>query len=110
MDVSAAAGLPAAEADEVKAMPTADRLKFFGTLQEKQNAAAKLNGISILVVRAPGSVHTRVTPAVAETLPKDFRKTMQAELLAAAKEKKFDDGLAKALDKVRDAYWPGEKK
>jgi hypothetical protein len=99
---------PKGDADKVKAMNPGDREKFFREIALERVKAEKLSGVYVLVCKSPASLYVETTADAG--LPADTGKKVRDALLAAFKEKKFDDGLAKAVQTVLDAKGLGEKK
>ena len=99
---------PKMDADKVKAMTAMDREKFFREIALERGKAEKVNGVYILVCKNPGFVYVeRIGEA---DLPADLGSRLRSTLLGSFKEKKFDDGLAKAVEMVLEAKGLGEKK
>ncbi|MDB5313882.1 MAG: hhoA 2 [Gemmataceae bacterium] len=99
---------PKGDVDKVKAMSAADREKFFREIVLDRVKTEKLSGVYILVCKSPPSLYVEVTAGAG--LPADTGKKLRETLLAAFKEKKFDEGLTKAIDIVLEAKGLGEKK
>jgi hypothetical protein len=92
---------PKAEADKLKAMSAAEREKFFREFAQERVRAEKLSGVYVVVSRNPTYLFVEVTGGAG--LPADLGPKIRQTLLAAFKEKKFDEGVLKAVDLVLDA-------
>jgi hypothetical protein len=92
---------PKADAGKLKEIAAAEREKFFKSLAEERVKAEKLSGAYILVSRNPTYLYVEVTHN--SGLPTDLAGKIRAALLAAFKEKKFDEGLTKAVEMVVEA-------
>ena len=99
---------PKGDAEKVKAMSAADREKFFRDLVRERIKFLKLSGAYVLVCKSPTYLYVDVTDD--SGFPAETSKKVREALLSAFKEKKFDDGLAKAVQIVLDAKGLGEKK
>jgi len=99
---------PKGDADKLKAMTAAEKEAFFRELVLDRVKAEKLSGVYILVSRSPTYLYVEATGDA--SLPADLNKKVREALLAAFKEKKFDEGLAAAVQVVLDAKGLGEKK
>jgi hypothetical protein len=99
---------PKGEADKLKGMTAADREKFFREFAQERAKAEKLSGVYVVVSRTPATLFVEVTGGAG--LPADLGPKVRQTLLAAFKEKKFDEGLLKAVDLVLDARGLGGKK
>jgi hypothetical protein len=89
--------VPRADADKLRAMTPADREKFFREFAAGRTKAEKLAGVYIVINKNPGSLYVDRTEAAADRIPDEVVTTVKQTLLAAFKEKKFDEGLSNAL-------------
>lgn len=89
---------PKGDADKVKGMSGAEREKFFKGVADERVKAEKLSGVYVLVNKNPTYLYVEVTGG--SGLPTDLTKKLREALLTSFKEKKFDDGLAKAVELV----------
>jgi hypothetical protein len=96
------------DADKVKAMKPEEREKFFHELADERAKEVKLHGVYILVCKNPSSLYV-IVPDPSE-FPPGFATKVKTALLEAFKDKKFDEGLQKALDIVLESKGLGEKK
>jgi hypothetical protein len=96
------------DVDKVKAMKPEEREKFFKELAEERAKEVKLRGVYILVCRNPSFLYVYV-PDPSE-FPPGFATKVKTALLDNFKQKKFDEGLQKAIGIVLDAKGLGEKK
>ena len=106
--VVTAEGPPKDDAETVKGMTPAEREKFFGRLVADRVKADKVSGVYLFVSKSPAFLYVEVTGDAG--LPDGFGPKLRAALLAAFREKKFDEGLTKAVNMVLDAKGLGEKK
>jgi S1-C subfamily serine protease len=99
---------PKGDAEKVRAMSAMDREKFFREIALERGKAEKVNGVYILVNKNPGFVYVeRVGDA---DLPADLGSRLRNQLITSFKEKKFDEGLTKAVEMVLEAKGLPEKK
>ena len=90
-------------------MPSAaDREKFFRELALERVKAEKVKGVYVLICKNPTYLYVDLT-ADAGLTAETGRKVREA-LISAFREKKYDDGLAKAVQVVLDAKGLKEKK
>jgi uncharacterized membrane protein YgcG len=94
--------LPDDQAAKVKAMSREEREKFFYSLAEKRAEAAVVNGVYILVCRDPAHVQVVVTPRARAMLDTQARGRLAQLLVSKFREQRFDDGLAEAVQFVRE--------
>ncbi|QJW93915.1 trypsin-like peptidase domain-containing protein [Frigoriglobus tundricola] len=99
---------PKGDAEKLKAMTGTEREKFFKELAEERTKELKLNGILILVSKAPATLYV-YDPHPAD-FPDGFASKLKSALIASFREKKFDEGLQKAIDMTLEAKGLGEKK
>lgn len=103
---------PKGDAEKVRAMSPADREKFFKEYVQERVKAEKVNGVYLFVCKSPAFLYVDVTEGFGG--PDDDRKKLSEELrktlLASFREKKFDEGLTKAVRMVLEAKGLGEKK
>jgi hypothetical protein len=92
---------PKADAAKLKEMAAAEREKFFKALADERVKAEKLSGVYVLVSKNPTYLYVEVTGHAG--LPPDLTAKIRQALLGAFKEKKFDEGLTKAVDLVMEA-------
>jgi S1-C subfamily serine protease len=92
---------PKGDAEKVKGMAAAEREKFFKGLADERVKAEKVTGVYILISKNPTYLYVEVTAG--SGLPTDLTGKLRAALLAAFKEKKFDEGLSKAVELVLEA-------
>jgi Trypsin-like peptidase domain/TPM domain len=99
---------PKLDVEKVRAMTPADREKFFREIAQERAKAEKVNGVYILVCKNPGFVTVERNGNT--DLPDELGSKLKNVLISSFKEKKFDDGLAKAVEMVMEAKGLGEKK
>jgi hypothetical protein len=98
---------PPRDADKVKAMSGPDRDKFFRELALERAKALKLSGVYVIITKNPSYLYVESTDGSGVT--KDQSAKVRAALLTNFKDKKFDEGLAQAVQVVADAKGLGEK-
>jgi hypothetical protein len=96
------------DVDKVKAMKPEEREKFFKELADERSKEVKLKGVYILVCKNPSFLYVHV-PDPSE-FPPGFATKVKTTLLDSFKEKKFDEGLQKAIDFVLDSKGLGGEK
>lgn len=96
------------DVDKIKAMKPDEREKVFHELAVERAKEVKLKGVYILVCKNPSFLYVYV-PDPSE-FPPGFATKVKTTLLDNFKEKKFDEGLQKAIDIVLDSKGLGEKK
>ncbi len=101
---------PKGDQAKIQAMSTADRRTYYTDLADERVKAKNIKGIYILITKDPRSLMVQATPDSPVTYPKGFGDTVYKALAAEFKKEKFDDGLRKALDLIRDPSSAGEKK
>lgn len=89
------------DAEKVKAMKPDERERFFKELVEERAKEVKLHGIYVMVCKNPSYVHVYVSHP--EDFPPGFGTKVKTALLDEFKQKKFDEGLQKAIDLTLDA-------
>jgi hypothetical protein len=92
---------PKGDAAKLKEMTAAEREKFFKALADERVKAEKLSGAYILVCKNPTYLYVEATSH--SGLPTDLSGKIRGALLGAFKEKKFDEGLTKAVEMVVEA-------
>jgi hypothetical protein len=96
------------KSDPAMLKSAADREKFFRQLALDRVEAENIKGVYIVVSKKPTYLYVEVTAD--SGLPEDTGKKIRDALLSSFRDKKFDDGLAKAAQIVLDAKGLGEKK
>jgi S1-C subfamily serine protease len=96
------------DVDKIKAMKPEEREKFFKELADERAKEVKLKGVYILVCKNPSSLYVIVPHP--DEFPPGFATKVKSALLDNFKDKKFDEGLQKAIDIVLDSKGLGEKK
>jgi hypothetical protein len=92
---------PPKDADKAKGSSGEERAKFFKQLADERVKAERLGGVYVLVCRNPTYLYVEVTPG--SGLPAKLRDDVRQALLSSFKEKKFDEGLTKAVELVVQA-------
>lgn len=98
---------PKDDIEKVKGMTAAERERYFGKLVADRAKADKLSGVYVLVCKSPPFLYVETTGDAG--FPEGFGKKLRDGLLAAFRDKKFDEGLTKAVAAVLDAKGLGEK-
>ncbi|MBA4062850.1 MAG: hypothetical protein C0501_03925 [Isosphaera sp.] len=100
---------PKGDAEKVRAMTAADREKFFGDFARERARAEKVVGLYVVINKAPGSLYVERSEAAGGKVPDEVVTKVKQALLAAFREKKYDDGLAAALKLVLESQGLGAK-
>jgi uncharacterized membrane protein YgcG len=95
---------PAEDADRVKTMKADERLAYFRDWARKQARQERINGIVILVCKSPSVLYVDVTESAKSVVTAEEEKKLREALLAAFREKKYDDGLAAAVRLAGEAF------
>jgi S1-C subfamily serine protease len=101
---------PKGDAEKIKAMTTADRRKYYAELSEERAKEKNVRGVYVLITKEPRALMVQVTPDSPVSYPKGFGDTVYQALAGEFKKEKFDDGLRKVMDLVRDPSTAGGKK
>ena len=96
------------DAEKVKAMKPDEREKFFRELVEERAKEVKLHGVYVMVCKNPSFVYVHVSHP--EDFPPGFGTKVKTALLDEFKQKKFNEGLEKAIDLTLDAKGLAAKK
>ena len=94
--------VPGDQAARVKAMSNMEREQFFGNWASDRADAAVVNGVYLMVCKDPGHLQVLVAGNGREALDGAFQKKLREQLLAAFRNKKFDEGLLEAVATVRE--------
>jgi hypothetical protein len=98
------AAVPAGDVDRVKAMTTKERLMYFGDWARKRTQTQGLNGVMILICRSPATLYVNVSQNARHVIPRSDEEALHEALLTAFREKKYDEGLADAVRRLREAF------
>jgi hypothetical protein len=98
------ATVPEDDAERVKGMKPEERLTYFRSWARKRTQAEGVNGVMILICRTPGTLYVNVSQSARSVVTADEEKGVRDALIAAFHEKKYDEGLADAIKRVREAY------
>ncbi|MBA4187199.1 MAG: hypothetical protein C0467_04190 [Planctomycetaceae bacterium] len=101
---------PKLDADKVKAMSPAERTKFFKEFAQERVKAEKIVGLYIVINKSPGSLYVDLAEAAKGKVSEETVTKVKQTLLTAFNEKKFDAGLADALNVFLDSQGLGAKK
>jgi V8-like Glu-specific endopeptidase len=85
------AAIPGGKSAEVKAMSPSEREKFFRDWTKSRMESEDMDGVLLVVTRDPSHLHFEVSPSL--RLSAEDVKKLREGLLAAFREKKFDDGV-----------------
>jgi hypothetical protein len=96
------------DVDKIKAMKPEEREKVFKDLAEERAKEVKLQGVYILICKNPSSLYVFVPHP--DEFPPGFATKVKSAILASFKDKKFDEGLQKAIDLTLEAKGLGAKK
>jgi hypothetical protein len=96
--------VPADDADRVKAMTAKDRLDYFHDWARKRARQERVNGIVVLICKNPSVLYVDVTASAKAVVTDEEGKRIREALLAAFREKKYDDGLAAAVRMAGQAF------
>jgi hypothetical protein len=99
---------PKGDAEKVRGMSAMDREKYFREIVQERTKAEKVAGVYILVCKNPTFLYVERSGDV--DLPPDLGSRLRTYLLASFREKKFDDGLTKAVEMVLEAKGLAEPK
>lgn len=100
--------VPKLDPEKWRTMSAAEKEAFFRTIALDRVKADKIQGVLILVSKSPTYLYVEVT---ADTgLPADLGTKLRQALLTSFRDKKFDEGLTKAVELVLEARGLGEKK
>jgi hypothetical protein len=94
---------PKGDAEKVRAMSAADRETFFRDFARERVKAEKLVGLYVVINKSPGSLYVERAEAAGGKVPDEVVTKVKQALLAAFREKKYDDGLAAALKLVLES-------
>jgi hypothetical protein len=100
--------LPKADADKLKAMTAADRTKVYEEHAKARTKELKTNGLYVVATKNPPSLFVTVDSAAG--FPSDFGPRVRSALISSFTDKKFDEGLEKALTLALEAQSLADKK
>jgi S1-C subfamily serine protease len=98
------AQVPEGERDKVKGMDKEQRARFFRNWARERMRAEGVLGVYILVCREPAHLTVEMPEAVHGVFDEAATKKLVDLLLERFKEKKFDEGLAEAVQFVRERF------
>ncbi len=104
--VETLASAPAEWIDKAKKASPADRQKLFSDYARERLKAEKSDGSMIVVCLDPRVVTVHESDRAKKTYPPGTAKKVGDAMIAALKDKKYDDGLLAALKAFRDAEKP----
>jgi uncharacterized membrane protein YgcG len=94
--------VPSDQLDKVKAMESKEKADYFRKLAIEHAKERVVNGIYVLVTREPKYLYIEITPAARETFDQDFYNHIRKLLFASFREDRFDEGLAAAVQAVKE--------
>lgn len=100
--------LPKADADKLKAMSGPDRTKVYEQFAKDRTKELKTSGIYVIATKNPPTLYVIVDNSAG--FPADFGDRVRSTLLTNFANKKFDEGLEKALTLALEAQSLVEKK
>lgn len=100
--------LPKADLEKLKAMKADEREKFYKEYTDARAKELKLNGVYIIVSKTPATLYVHISKT--SDFPQDFGPRLRSALIMNFVDKKFDQGLQKAIDMTLEAKGLGEKK
>jgi hypothetical protein len=100
---------PKGDLEKIKGMSPADRKAYYNDLVEERVRAKSIKGVYVLITKDPRAMMANATQDSPVAFPKGFGDTIYKALSGEFKNEKYDDGLRKVLDLVRDPS-AGEKK
>jgi S1-C subfamily serine protease len=98
------ASVLAEDIERVKTMKPEERLPYFRDWAEKRTRAESLNGVMILICRSPTFLYVNVSRNAKDIVTVAEEKAIRGALLAAFRDRKYDEGLAEALQLAREAF------
>jgi len=100
--------LPKADVEKLKAMKAPEREKYYSDYTDARSKELKLNGVYIIVSKTPATLYVHISKSA--DFPQDFGPRLRSALIMNFVDKKFDQGLQKAIDMTLEAKGLGEKK
>jgi uncharacterized membrane protein YgcG len=95
---------PTEDADRVKGMRSEERKNYFRDWARKRARSEGVNGVVVLICREPSTLYVNVTESARSVVTGAEEERIHDALLAAFREKKYDDGLAATVRLVREAF------
>jgi uncharacterized membrane protein YgcG len=96
--------IPGEQAERVKNMSPEERAKFFRNWATDRAETAVVHGVYILVCREPAFLEIIVTAKGRQAFDSQSFQKLRTLLLAAFREKRYDEGLQNAVEFVRDRF------
>src|SRR5207253_2342869 len=91
--IETVATIPGEQAERVKALPKADRAKFFRNWASDRAEVAVVHGVYILVCREPAFLEIIITPRGRAALDNKATEELRDLLVQAFRDKHYDEGL-----------------
>lgn len=95
-------GVPAENADKVKAMSREERLKFFKKWAETRAEQRLVRGVYILICKEPTMIYVEVTPKARSVFNEAAQTKLRDKLVEDFRAKNYDGGLGNAVKFVKD--------
>ena len=95
---------PADWIEKGKTAKPEERKQLFRDWADQRLKAAKADGFAVLVCLEPRYIAVEIPEDVKAKFPEGFAQKTADALIAAFREKKFDDGLAAVLKLTQDSY------
>lgn len=96
-------GPPENDRNRLRGSSAEQRADYFRSWTQKVARGEGVNGVTILIAREPSYLYVNVADDARSVISPDEEKRLREAVLAKFREKKFDDGLATAVQLVRDA-------
>jgi hypothetical protein len=94
--------VPADQLEKVKAMESKEKADYYRKLAIEHAKERVVNGIYVLVTREPKYLYIEITPSARETFDKEFYNHFRKVLFANFGKDHFDEGLAAAVQAVKE--------
>lgn len=100
--------LPKADVEKLKALSGPERTKVYEQYAKDRTKELKTNGLYVIATKTPATLYVIVDNSAG--FPADFGDRVRSTLLTNFANKKFDEGLEKALTLALEAHGLAEKK
>lgn len=101
--VETIATAPRGDAAKLRALPAAEREKFFKEFAKERCKSEKLSGIYVMVCRNPGFLWIEMMGDGGAKFPAGFGSKLTSIMLTAFKDKKYDEGLTEAIQAILES-------
>ncbi len=102
--------VPGGQADQVRDLPTDERIKFFQNWAKERMDYNAVNGVYILACKEPPFLRVEVSEKARGQFGSAFGGELAKVMLRDFKEKNFDDALLKAVKQVQEKLSTKPKK